>query len=241
MLDFLFRKTTSAYTSAVVVAAGQASRMKGIDKQLAQLDDLPVLVHTLRAFDQCRQIDEVVLVCREEQLGEYLAMTEEYQLEKVSRIVRGGQSRQQSVFAGIAQCSQQAQYFCIHDGARPLVSQQVILDALAAAREHGAATAAVKSKDTIKVVGEDGTIQYTPDRERLYCTQTPQVFEAGLYRRAMEAALAQGKEYTDDCQLVEAIGQKVWISPGEYRNLKITTPEDLAIALALLEADEEGL
>ena len=168
-------------------------------------------------------------------MGDYLALTEDYSIQKIKTIAVGGKTRQQSVFAGVRAASEDAAYYCIHDGARPLASRQVIAGVLEAAQREGAATAAVKAKDTIKIAGPDGFILSTPDRDSLYLTQTPQVFEASLYREAMEAALAAGKEYTDDCQLVEAIGRRVYMAGGDYANIKLTTPEDQIVAEALLE------
>lgn len=227
------RKKQRGRVSAIVAAGGSSQRM-GENKLLLELLGIPVLARTLLAFDDCREVDEIILVCREEDMGDYLALSEDYSIQKLKTIAVGGSTRQQSVFAGIRAASEDAAYYCIHDGARPLISRQVIEQVLDDARREGAATAAVKAKDTIKVGEPGGFISATPDRDTLYLTQTPQIFEAELYRQAMEAALAAGKDYTDDCQLVEAIGRKVFLSQGDYANIKLTTPEDRVIAEALL-------
>lgn len=232
------RKGKREKVSAIIVAGGNSTRM-GENKLQIELSGVPVLMRTLLVFDSCREIDEIILVCREEDMGEYMALAQEFAIENLKTIVVGGKTRQQSVFAGIRGSSEDAAYYCIHDGARPLVTQEVIHRVLASARQYGAATASVKVKDTIKVGGEDGMIASTPDRETLYLTQTPQIFEAGLYREAMEAALREEKEYTDDCQLVEAMGRKVYLAQGDYSNIKLTTPEDRAVAEALWEYQQE--
>lgn len=236
----LGKKRGEPFISAVIVAAGEGNRMEGIDKQTSLIDDLPVVVRSIAAFEACPRISEIVLVCREERLADFYALVQEYGPYKVTSVVSGGAQRQDSVFRGIEACSGQAEYFAIHDGARPLVTQDVIEDCLDLAIEHGAAAAGVRCKDTIKLLDAQGRILSTPDRERTYCVQTPQIFAAGLYRRAMERAKREGARYTDDCQLVEREGERVYISPGSYENIKITTPEDLALADAVLAYREEG-
>ncbi len=232
------RKKQRGMVSAIVAAGGSSQRM-GENKLLMEICGIPVLARTLLTLDSCREVDEIILVCREEDMGDFLALAEDYSIQKLKTIAAGGGTRQQSVFAGVRAASEETAYYCIHDGARPLASRQVISRVLEAAQQEGAATAAVKAKDTVKVAGPDGFIVSTPDRDSLYLTQTPQVFEASLYREAMEAALAAGKEYTDDCQLVEAIGRRVCLAEGDYVNIKLTTPEDRIVAEALLEYIEE--
>lgn len=230
---FLFGREKQPFVTAIVVAAGKATRMEGIDKQLADLCGMPVILHSLLAFDRHPAIRQVVVVCREEDIPEYLDLTGAYGLKKLRSIVKGGESRQASVFAGVGAADPESEYLCIHDGARPLVEEETITACLSDAKEYGAATAAVPVKDTIKVSDGGGYIATTPDRSLLYSTQTPQIFAAPLYREAMAKAKADGVSYTDDCQLVESLGQKVRLSKGSYANLKITTPEDLLIAQAL--------
>jgi len=233
------KKEEPLWISAIIVAAGSSSRMAGIDKQSYPLGDIPVVARSIRAFYECPAISEIVLVCRECDIQVYYALMREHGFMRVRQIVAGGEQRQESVFRGIEACDQNAAYYAIHDGARPLVSAQIIDDCIAAAIEHGAAAAGVPVKDTIKVASPDGFISSTPDRSRLFAIQTPQIFEAKLYRRAMSEARRENRVYTDDCQLVEHTGRPVFISPGDYTNIKITTPEDLAVAEALVGYFEE--
>lgn len=237
---FFKRKEQLPPVSAVVVAAGSAERMQGIDKQQALLDGLPVVVRSVEALGRCPLVGEVVLVCPPQRMAEYYAMVREFSLDLVSTVVGGGATRQQSVFQGIETCNPKAAYFLIHDGARPLVAPEVVEQCIRAAMEFGAAAAGTTPKDTIKMLDESGFAVSTPSREKLVAIQTPQVFEANLYRQAMARAKEEQRDYTDDCQLVEQLGHKIKVVPGDYTNLKITVPEDLAIAEAVLQFQEEG-
>lgn len=223
------------HIGAVIVAAGSSSRMGGRNKLLAPLGGAPVVAHSIAAFEGFAQVSDIVIVTREEDIPDYLRIVAGLGCRKVRTVVKGGATRQQSVRAGVEALPDGCSYIAIHDGARPLVTGQVFARCLEAARLHGAATAAVPVKDTIKQAGPDGRVDGTPDRSRLWAVQTPQVFRLGLYRQAVEQAAQSGRDYTDDCQLVESIGQEVYLSLGDYRNMKITTPEDLVIARALLE------
>ena len=160
-------------------------------------------------------------------------------MQKVSAIVRGGNSRQQSVLRGIDALSENVDYFAIHDGARPFADEELIRRCMQDAMEHGAATAAVPCKDTIKVSDSEGFICDTPDRSTLHQTQTPQIFRRDWYLQAAEQAKAEGVDVTDDCQLLERAGRKVHLSMGSYFNIKITTQEDLPIAFAIAQAMEQ--
>lgn len=215
--------------SAVVAAGGSSSRM-GFDKLTADLCGLPVLIHTINAFERCGLIDEIVVVTREEHIPALLADVKYQGFKKLRSIVKGGATRQQSVHAGVCACSADAQYVCIHDGARPLVSGTVIEAAVNAAVRHGAATAAVPVKDTIKRRCGDFVAETLP-REALVQIQTPQVFQKELY---LHAFAQSGQEYSDDCQLIESLGVAVSLSPGDYQNIKLTTEEDFILAEAFL-------
>ena len=199
---------------------------------------MPVLVRSIQALAQVRSIQELVVVARQEQFAQLQSWKEQYHLPDFV-LTTGGATRQQSVQSGIAKLSEQVEYFVIHDGARPFAQPQMIEQCIQAAVEYGAATAAVRVKDTIKQANEEGFIEQTPDRSRLYLTQTPQVFEAGLYRRAVKQAQREGLDFTDDCQLVEHIGHAVKLCEGDYRNIKITTPEDIAVAKAMAGQQEQ--
>ena len=228
-------RSAGPWISAVIVAAGSASRMGGIDKQQYPLGDIPVVARSIRQFHECARITEIVVVCREEDVAQYYVLMQDYGFVKVRKVAAGGADRQSSVFRGIAACDERAAYFAIHDGARPLVTPEIIGSCIDSAILHGAAAAGVPVKNTVKVASPEGFVLETPDRSRLFAIQTPQIFEAGLYRAAMEYALRAGASYTDDCQLVERAGHRVFISRGDYANLKITTPEDIAVAEALIE------
>lgn len=217
--------------SAVIAAAGRSSRM-GFDKMMAELGGIPVLMRTMEAFERCEAVGEIVVVTCEANLSVLHSMVREGGFSKVRKIVLGGATRQQSVYAGVCASSPDFPLLCIHDGARPLVSGRVIADAVQAALEHGAATAALPVKDTIKRC-RDGFSDGTVERDGLMRIQTPQVFQRSLYLRAHEAA--GEREYTDDCQLLEALGIPVAFSRGDEWNLKLTTEEDLLLAEAMLQ------
>lgn len=220
--------------AAVIAAAGRSARM-GFDKLMAELGGIPVLMRTIEAFERCEAVSEIVIVTREANLSLVRSMVREGGYRKVREVVRGGETRQQSVYAGVMAVSPQASLLCIHDGARPLVSSRVITAAIQAAAGCGAATASLPVKDTIKRC-RDGFSAGTVPREELMRIQTPQVFERSLYLRAYEAAR---EEYTDDCQLIEAIGAPVAFSRGDEWNIKLTTEEDLLLAEAMLQGEAQ--
>ncbi len=213
-----------------VIAAGGASSRMGFDKLTADLCGLPVLIHTVNAFERCDLIDEIVVVTREEHIPALLADVKYQGFKKLRSIVKGGDTRQQSVYAGVCACSPDMQYICVHDGARPLVTDAVIEAAVNAAVRHGAATAAVPAKDTIKRRSGDFVAETLP-RETLVQVQTPQVFKKELYLRAFSQS---GEAYSDDCQLIESLGATVALSKGDYQNIKLTTEEDFILAEAFL-------
>ena len=218
---------------AIVVAAGSSTRM-GMDKLLLPVGDIPVIVRTLRAVQAAPSVGEIILVTREDLIVPMSQLCQDFMLTKVKKVIRGGQSRMQSVHLGALEASGEAQVLAVHDGARPFVPVEVIEGAIAKALESGAAVPGVPVKDTIKMA-PDGVVEATPDRSVLYAAQTPQVFEASLLRAALRKALDDGVEVTDDCAAVERLGMKVALTAGDERNIKLTTPVDLAIAEALLE------
>ena len=217
---------------AVIVAAGTASRMGGIDKVMAQLNGEPMIARTVRTFQNCDCISEIVIVTREDLILPITALTRE--MPKVKAVVRGGNSRQESVNLGLNALSKEVKLAAIHDGARPLISMEVIDRTVRAAHTHNAAAPAIPVKDTIKVV-EGRVVVNTPDRATLFAVQTPQVFDFDLLRGALKNAEKTGAQVTDDCSAVELMGMKVKIVEGDERNLKVTTPMDLKIAEMLLE------
>ena len=217
---------------AVIVAAGSASRMGGIDKVMAPLGGTPMVARTAAAFQNCDAIAEIVIVTRPDLIRPISALCAG--MDKVRAVVAGGSSRQESVWLGLNALSEDIQLAAIHDGARPLVSNLVIDRTVRAANSYGAAAPAVPVKDTIKVV-KGGLVEKTPDRATLQAVQTPQVFDFDLLRGALKQAEEEKAAVTDDCSAVERLGMKVKIVEGDERNLKVTTPMDLEIAEMLLE------
>lgn len=217
---------------AVIVAAGSASRMGGIDKVMAPLKGEPMIVHTVRAFESCDAVKEIVIVTREDLIAPIMELCKDF--PKVKAVVMGGSSRQESVWQGLCALSEQVELAAIQDGARPLVSWQLIDRVVRAGNSYAAAIPAIAVKDTIKIV-PDGLVESTPDRSKLRAVQTPQVFDIDLLRTALSHAEQTGAEVTDDCSAVELLGMKVKVVEGDERNLKVTTPFDLKIAEMLME------
>ena len=236
----ILRKLSSrgARCAAVIVAAGSAKRMKGTDKIMAELCGEPLIIHTLRAFQQSDDIQEIVLVTREDLLEPLSELCVAKKITKITKICRGGETRAASVQAGLDQVSKDCGFVAIHDGARPLVSQTVIHDAVRKAAKFNAAAPAVPVKDTIKEV-HGGIVTATPDRSALWAVQTPQVFSLELYKAALDKVIAAKEEVTDDCSAAEKFVVNVVITPGSEENLKVTTPEDLILAEALLKRRSE--
>ncbi len=222
------------YCGAVIVAAGSASRMGGIDKVMAPLKGEPMIVHTVRAFEQCDAIKEIVIVTRPDLVQPIASLCKTY--GKVKAVVVGGNSRQESVSLGLNTLSEQVELAAIQDGARPLVTWQLIDRVVRAANSYGAAVPVIPVKDTIKVAPM-GVVDGTPDRSTLRAVQTPQVFDFDLLRGALKKAADDGAEITDDSSAVELLGMKVKTVEGDERNLKVTTPFDLKVAEMLMEED----
>ena len=220
------------YCGAVIVAAGNASRMGGIDKVMAPLGGEPLIVHTVRQFQQCDAIREIVVVTRQDLLMPIMDLC--HQFDKLRAVVTGGDSRDESVNLGLNTLSEKCALVAVQDGARPFASYELIDRVVRAANTYGAAAPAIAVKDTIKVV-QGGLVESTPDRSTLRAVQTPQVFDFDLLRGALENAKRNGAKITDDCSAVELMGMKVRIVEGDERNIKITTPMDLKIAELLLE------
>lgn len=217
---------------AVIVAAGSASRMGGIDKILADLNGEPVIVHTVRAFQECSAISEIVVVTTPDKLEKIMDLCRG--LEKLKAVVAGGSSRPESVTNGLNALTEKVKLAAIHDGARPLVTWEVIDRTVRAANTYGAAAPGVPVKDTIKVVA-GGMVKSTPDRSTLQAVQTPQVVDIDLLRGALKKAKDDNVNITDDCSAVEYMGMSVKMVQGDERNIKITTPLDLHIAKVILE------
>lgn len=236
-LDLFRRRNRPAVLTprcgCVVAAAGSSTRMGGMDKLFAPVDGIPVLVRTLQALSASPYIHEITVVTRRESLLEVGDLCRGACLPKVTQVVVGGDSRLESVYKGVNQLSEKVKLIAVHDAARCLVSREVIDAAVLAAARCHAAVPAVEVKDTIKEF--DGEfVTATPDRAALRAVQTPQVFRAELLRAALQKAMDEGWAVTDDSSAVERLGATVVLTPGDERNIKITTPIDLAVAEAIL-------
>ena len=215
---------------AIIVAAGSSRRMGGIDKVFASLGGKPVLAHVLDAFETCNSVAQIVVVVSRKNLERCRQLINEEGWSKSIEVCAGGRRRQDSVAAGLSRLN--CHWVIIHDGARPLVTKDLIERGLRAAKETGAAVAAVPVTDTIKLTESDRIVHQTPPRQNLWAVQTPQVFDYGLISEAHRKAKG---EVTDDASLVERLGYKVKLYMGAYDNIKITTPDDLALAEVFLK------
>lgn len=220
---------------AVIVAAGSASRMGGIDKVMAELGGEPMIKRTVRTFQESDVISEIVIVTRPDLIVPIMGLCAGF--EKVKAVVAGGKSRPESVHLGLNALSNKVKLAAVHDGARPLITWQVIDRTVRAANTYGAAAPAIPVKDTIKTV-QGGIVKNTPDRESLRAVQTPQVFDFDMLRGALKKAVSEEAPITDDCSAVEMMGMSVKIVEGDERNIKVTTPMDLKVAEMLLEEME---
>jgi len=227
------------FCTALVAAAGQSVRM-GEDKLLLPLDGAPVLARSLSALQISGQIDEIVVAAREEDLTAVSELCKTYHITKCTKVIRGGETRAHSVMLAALEASREAVLLAVHDGARPLVTPDVIERVVSAAARCGAAAPAVAVKDTIKRVKEGGAVEETIDRAPLRAVQTPQVFEASLLKAALQSALKEGAVVTDDCSAVERLGKVVFLVEGAEENLKITTPLDMVLAQAILDKRKRG-
>ena len=225
--------------TAVIVAAGSSRRM-GADKLFLSMAGIPVIVRTLLQFQACDSIDEIIIVTREDKLTEVADYCKQFDITKVTKILQGGKERVESSAAGVFEADRHSGYIAISDGARPLVTPELITKTVEAAKKFGAAAPAVPVKDTIKTA-ENGIVLDTPDRSKLFAIQTPQVFEADLIKGALTKAMRDKTPVTDDCSAVEAMGYPVHLVEGSYQNIKITTQDDLIISQAYLAAGKESL
>lgn len=230
--------TTLPLCSVVVAAAGSSVRMGGQDKMLALLAGVPVLMRTLRAIDGAGLVKEIVVAASEENMEAVAGICAAAGLRKPVKVIRGGNTRTESVLAAAVECHPKAELIAVHDGARPLVRPEMIDELIRAGYRTYAAAPAIPVKDTVKVADESGAVLSTPDRSTLYAVQTPQVFQANILRAALQSALTSGAAVTDDCAAVERLGKQVRLFAGDEENIKITTPVDLAIAEAILRRRE---
>jgi 2-C-methyl-D-erythritol 4-phosphate cytidylyltransferase len=225
---------------ALIPCAGQGKRMgASVHKPYLEVRGRPLLTYTLDVFQKHPLIDGIVLVvesdavryCNEE-------IVKKYNFSKVQSVVPGGEERQDSVFCGLSCLDNDTDFIVVHDGARPLITEDIITRALKTATAKGAAVVGVRVKDTIKVVDTDLSIGATPARHTLWQIQTPQIFKRKLLVQAYEQAISEGWTGTDDASFVERLGEKVYIVEGEYTNIKITTPDDLIYLNAMMKVED---
>lgn len=216
---------------AIILAAGSGTRMQcEKSKLLLEVGGKTVIERTVAVFSGMKEIDEIIVVCREKDLDSFEAVLSDYNITYCF----GGSTRQQSVMNAVDTVDE-CDYLIIHDGARPLITKAEIEETLHCAMKNSAAAVGVPVKDTIKVVDCNKKIVDTPDRSTLISIRTPQIFEYKLYMDAVGIAKEQGKDFTDDCQLVENYGRPVYVTTGDYGNIKITTPEDIPMAESILK------
>ena len=228
-------KDNQQKVGAVIVAAGESQRMGGVDKMLAKLGGEPLLLRATRAFQECPAVSQIVVVGSGENKEKCRHLVRGEEWSKVTDVCLGGRRRQDSVAAGLAQL-RNCDWVVIHDGARPLVTVDLIERGLETAKETGAAVAAVPVTDTIKVAGDDRIVYQTPPRQNLWAVQTPQVFRTDIITEAYSRA---NGDVTDDASLVEQLGYRVKLYMGSYDNIKVTTPDDLALAEVLWRKYEQ--
>lgn len=222
--------------TAIIVAAGKSERMGGgADKAFLNLGSKPVVAWSLLAFEKNPDIDSIVLVVRKDQVTAAKAVARMFGISKLSKVVPGGARRQDSVQAGLKEVDSDTRIVAVHDGARPCIAQDVISDVIKSARRGVASVPGCRVRDTVKVVEKGTTVSETVDRSKHWVVQTPQAFPYSMLRKAYAAVEADGKEVLDDAQAVEILGETVKICESNKLNLKITTPEDLQIAAALLK------
>jgi 2-C-methyl-D-erythritol 4-phosphate cytidylyltransferase len=225
--------------AALILAAGQGQRMGlGYNKMFLELLDKPLLAHTLKVWQPLDEVEQLVVVTGAKEVNRVKELVDRYRFSRVTHVVAGGNTRQESVYQGLLSLVEhQPDIVLIHDGARPFVNRQLIKDLINAVRQYGAAILAVPVKDTIKVA-EEGQIKSTLDRSRLWAAQTPQGFRFPLIIKAHQEAIRMNRTGTDDAALVEALGHLVYIVHGSAGNIKVTTPDDIRLALAMLKRGE---
>jgi 2-C-methyl-D-erythritol 4-phosphate cytidylyltransferase len=233
-------------TLAIIAAGGQGKRIQGthpqgkLPKQFLMLKDKPILAHTLGKFERCELVDEIILAVPEDYLAYCSqAIVDKYGFKKVRKVICGGKERQDSVYSGLKACPKNTSVVVIHDGVRPLIPVDKISESIQMCKEKGAVVLAVPVKETVKRV-EQGSIMTTLDRSKLWLTQTPQTFGYELIQDAYEKAKQNNFMGTDDSVLVERLGAEVTVLEGDYKNIKITTAEDLALAEKFLEVGQGG-
>ena len=228
-------------TSAIIVASGNSTRMGGISKQMMMLDNIPVVARTIMAFDECEFINEIIVVAKAEEFYLYQEFQKIYHFKKLTKLVSGGATRQESVKNGFEAISKDSKFVAIHDGARCLITPEQIKTICAAAYKCGGATAATRAVDSVKISsGKNLFIESSANRNHVWLAQTPQVFRADMYELALIKAQKDGLEVTDDNSLMENISVRIKLIECGRNNLKITTPDDIPLALAIIKSREES-
>ncbi len=222
-------------TSVIIVAAGNSTRMGGVSKQLIKLDGKETICHTIKAFEESDNVEEIIIVCKEDDEEKIKDLIIKYKFSKIKGFAHGGEVRSKSVENGLSLIDDECNYVAIHDGARPLITALDIDKVINNAYKYKSSAIGVHVKDTIKVVSDKSIIESTPNRNTLIAIHTPQVFEKKLYVDAVENAKNSNKEFTDDCSIVEDFGKEIYVTLGSYENIKITTPEDVDIATSILQ------
>lgn len=236
-LTLLSRIKENRYCSAVILAAGLSTRM-GKDKMFSDLCGIPVLARTISAFENSPEINEIIVVTRPDSLEAVAELKNSFAFSKIKKLVVGGKTRTHSALAGVSETYKRADIICIHDGARPFVTQEIIHDAIQVAAKYKAAVPCIPVKDTLKCL-ENGFFSHSVDRNIVFAVQTPQAFQPDIIKAALSKAVASGFEYTDDSAALEAIGIKSHSCLGSELNIKITTPFDLAVGNAIIHSFEE--
>lgn len=225
------------FISVIIAAAGMSNRMGSkINKQFISIDNKPILAYTIEKFESCNYVDEIIVVAKDEEI-EYCKreIVRKYGFNKVFKVVRGGKTRQDSAYNGLLALDEKADIVLIHDGARPFVKKENIIDGIKGVLEYDACVIGVPVKDTIKVVNSSNDVDKTPNRDKIWAAQTPQCFKHNIIMEAYKKAIRDGFIGTDDSMLVERIGYNVKMVMGSYENIKITTPEDLIVAESFLK------
>ena len=220
--------------TAIIVAAGSSRRM-GFDKLFANLAGKPVIAHSIDAFEKCPQVDEIIIVAREERLQDFENMVKEQKFRKVVKIVGGGDERHISVWNGLQSVNAGTDYVAIHDGARPLVTPELIQQCIALAEQEGAVSCSAPIPDTVKRASTDQMVTESVERSGLWAMQTPQVFSSGLILQAYAAIIAKNEHVTDEVSAVQKLGKKIALLKNDDWNLKITFPRDLEMAEYILQ------
>ena len=233
-------KTDKKYlTSAVILAAGSSTRMGGESKQFIELCGMPVVARTVKTFDECDMIDEIIIVCKKQELELYSDFSSKFDLKKPIKIIEGGNTRQESARCGVDAVSSKSKFIAIQDAARCLITDELIRKVCHAAYLHGGAIMAIKAVDTVKIADKNAFIESTPDRNFTGQAQTPQVFKTNAFRAATYVARDEEFEGTDDASLLEHIRIPVKLVEGSRENLKVTEPLDIVIARAILAKRQE--